>query len=628
MATTRTDKRCEAEVIIDLTLECGKSNKTIEDMITGFVDIGKVKLPPKGKLLSQLCLPPEEEIKKEKRTSAHISYEGKKSASGKRVRFKHEDIQKENFDEKIRQGQLYKLESIGAAFCKLLAPENVPTYRVYYDEHDCYCPVGIASTIIPHFKSNREDPLKIEDTVVKLLKTDMEVDYQNKLLVNIKDLTTHLHNRLYPPSSLFNVHLVQKVKNIYNAYSSSPTAVKFAEELRNITCSNFSSQIMTEEMLTLLRCRKEYLEEKEPSLYAEETRLLNESIANTEKILELSFFNAANISQLEKMDKMLKTQGIDLLRFDEDKTINSLLTEADFSIQIQVKYFKNYRIVKRQGIARTTRALLKENDDHNKNSSKDGWIFDFDHLLDDLLYHFHSKSSKRFYPKPTAETFKFTERNVLAFPDLPDGEVRYCPAKDTSFSSSVIDAISLVYSITDNFFRPEDTLAYKELQHNRIFNFFKFKTMLKFLLIQQKVYQAVAQLHLSDDEIFQNEEGESKNVLTALMENLAARIKEVVNVLIPMPVFQYFLEHDGDAAVTLIKEELTFYLEKHTKEEYTTIKEMINLEELNQSYNEICVAAGVSEKREVLLEMPPLVEEEKVTEEVLETFSFKKLTFK
>lgn len=464
--------------------------------------------------------------------------------------------------------------------------------------------VGVSSKAIPNFRTNHDVPLEEQDTIIELIKDLIEEETETQcqeLSNDVKELTSYLEKVFSTSQEGYVSSGVQYVRDLYNFFwNSAYTSVKLRDTLTTFTNSDnklkFSPQSI-QALLEFLRNRVTHIERdlKDPA-YNEELVFLKKTANSAEKLLDLVMQKSVTISanrKLEEAYRLAIARGIDILSADD----NERITCDGFSIKI--KDLKNYRIVKRLAVALVTRYLMQDTDGHNQNMSKDGWLIDFDMAKLRILFQFREPDFwDRRLRQPTERTFVITERDIANFPNIVDADFYYWPTKATILTKSMAKKISLVYTVRENFFEKKDNDTFKKLATNPVFVFHKYKTLLKYILTDRKMYQTIGKFHLRDDVMYKDwNDGKVKNLLDEIVNDEEARIQKMREVLVKMPEFQKFMAYNGKYVMNLIKEEFLAYRNKYKakikeKPHFKEVVNAINLDEIHKNYLKIFKECG------------------------------------
>lgn len=148
----------------------------------------------------------------------------------------------------------------------------------------------------------------------------------------------------------------------------------------------------------------------------------------------------------------------------------------------------------------------------------------------------------------------------------------------------------------DNCFSPEDNESYKLLSTHPVFIFHKFKTFLKYILMDENAYQSIAKLYIRPSSSY-IEKGNKINLRESLVQDEIARIKEIRAVLSGMPEFKEFLICHGDFALKMIKKEIAcvehnYAAKSHAKPYYQTLVNSLSSNGLDIRYAELLNSLG------------------------------------
>lgn len=114
------------------------------------------------------------------------------------------------------------------------------------------------------------------------------------------------------------------------------------------------------------------------------------------------------------------------------------------------------------------------------------------------------------------------------------------------------------------FFTADDNKIFSDLAFHPVFEYHKYRTLLKFLLIDPEVYNCIAELHIGEDEdVYIKDAHQFVSLRTAAAEEDILRREEIESVLDSMPEFHEFLVEYGEVAVSSIVAELNDVREKY-----------------------------------------------------------------
>jgi hypothetical protein len=548
-----------------------------------------MELPKKFKPVHKLYYPNKANEDSKKSTSAHRTNTAKRVArrdGSHYYIYKH--INPVSLKSKKREASIAEGEAACAAWAKFLAPENVPTYRVCYDEATQSI-VSVISTAIENFKTNAADPLLEKDTIVTLngdSGVQTEILQQRKLLSEaIASLETCIRERNKKNSSY--IPGLKKVKNLWNRHATGETtSIKILDYLKEF--KHFDNDVKycerrINELINQLQARYDYvLENKaQETDYKKEILILAKALktAGTLQGLNKKTSQPLSIPILEKLDKKAREDKEQLTIGNTNRLISIIQNGKTYSIT--AKSLKNFRNVKRQITQLGTRYLSQDTDGHNQNMTKDGWMIDFDMAKLPILYSFRQgKYYDDYVRAPKKDMFVITENDIVNFPNIKDAKFYYWAAKQVpEFEQSVISKLSFFYTITENFFKPEDNEVFTNLANNNIAIFYKYKLFLKYAVLTPMIYATLIALHVRPDATFidrREKIPKEKKLLDEMIKDEANRMQEMRKVLVNIPQFKTFLDENGEYAWEMIKEEILAEKAKY----------QAKIDGLNQKYDE------------------------------------------
>lgn len=146
----------------------------------------------------------------------------------------------------------------------------------------------------------------------------------------------------------------------------------------------------------------------------------------------------------------------------------------------------------------------------------------------------------------------------------------------------------LLYTLQDN-------QEFKNLGLHPVFEYFKYKTFLKFLLLDSELYDFLAKLNISKSAGFIDDAFEWSLLRTAVVKENMGRRDEIEDVLTNMPEFHSFLALHGETALKQIINELSFIKEKYSKKvaEKPYYQEIVDAIDINKIVDRYKLIAGV-----------------------------------
>lgn len=366
----------------------------------------KPEIPPRARQVSQLERVDNIEITLE--PSSNNVYLVKKIRSN--------DCAEESlyyFKEYDDNENMHEIESYCGTICRFIATEEyVPSTRPYVNQKGE--PVGVASKALLNFKSNYEDPLKEEDTVIDSSAIQIE-QAQRKLILAVKKALDDYQKR--PSTSSGYLGAVQSI--FHSFYDSNSTSHKTLQTLKYFAAHMDRYSISTLDiLLTALSGRLTYLETA--CTKGNEHRSLRPIQKLAVQLKDLYSINnpqAITVELLDKLDRAIKKEGIDLETCDLQ--IKRIIDGQECTAT--AKDLKNYRILKGQAISLTTRLIFKEGDNNNSNMSKRGQIIDFGWTKSNITSQLNQRNKfDRWIRQPSPRSFDFTPERMEYFPDAGD----------------------------------------------------------------------------------------------------------------------------------------------------------------------------------------------------------------
>lgn len=152
------------------------------------------------------------------------------------------------------------------------------------------------------------------------------------------------------------------------------------------------------------------------------------------------------------------------------------------------------------------------------------------------------------------KAFNPTRQDLLNFPDLQDSENHYWPTSKR-VNWPVLNGMSLKLSDDKRYSSAEERDAFKQLKDNPEFQHYKWKCLLKSILIPDQSMQHALQAHLNPDEPLDAKE---INLMTQAMNE---RIIKLRAILFSIPEFrEYLTQGHGVGDIQTIQKEIKAYL--------------------------------------------------------------------
>lgn len=506
-------------------------------------------------------------------------------------------------------------EVVSASWAKFLAPDCVPTMRVWYDD-DNFEIIGRTSKNIPGFVTNHKHPFKEDDTVIFLNVEDEiagEITQQRKILVEaVQTLHALLKHRKVKEASL--LPGVGYLKGFYNRSITGETGTKLADFLKNFLLCTSDLRFTEHRLIELIKhlsARGEYITKyKNDESHKQELEYIIATLEITKYLSRLTQKTTVPMSVVPVLEELLKKaqdEKIDLSNKNVGQNLEIQLNNKKYSASIES--INHYRLIKRQMIIWILRYLGKDTDGHNRNFSPDGWMIDFDMAKLPFTFVFRdSNFSDTLLRKPKENTFIVTAYDLEHFPNIKDADFFYWPNRPTKISDSIFPYVSLIYKNLDNFFKSEHTAVFENLGNQPPAIFVKFWMLLKYALCDEFMYRGIAELHMRDKINFVNKNGEIKDLLTEMTRDEKLRIEDIRNKIVAMPSFQKMLDMHGEYLFMQIKSEFKAQRNKYEEKikslekkgvnkygeapdtrAYKKIVDSINLEEIEKRYKEIFI---------------------------------------
>lgn len=543
------------------------------DTFQGFVKIPVDELPPLAKLFNQLSFPfKKEEDEKEPSSTHKIN----KTLIGPLEGNKWTHFFKNYAHSPLSDtsATIAEAEAAIGALYKFLAPGNVPTTRLYYDldPQGKYKFVGITSKAIPNFKSNLEDPLQEQDTVVEfLLDENKEKEIINKKRILIQSLLNIIEE--IDHKARIGFPMVSTVKKLCNAWlNSANVSVNFRQTLVDFIFKKneeiqFTNNSLAQLINDLEGRRNHIIERKHHTEYKRELDLLKRAIDTANllhNLIDRKKVTLQKVRYLELLDQKATEKKINLDA--QPFQIIFIDTEDNKKISIFAKHLRNYRRIRRLTESLVARYLMQDTDGHINNMNKEGDIYDFD--MAKLRFLFNIRENRLFdaqLRQPDDLTFVITERDIANFFDIVDANYYYWVTKPTSrMGSTFKEGFSkLICNIAANYFLPEHTEVFINLAKTDIVRYHSLKCFLKYALMDGSICKNYLKLHLRPHATFlDKKDNQTKCLLDEMIKDEEERISEVRRILINLPQFKSLMDLDKEFIINSLKKE---FLERKTK---------------------------------------------------------------
>lgn len=150
-----------------------------------------------------------------------------------------------------------------------------------------------------------------------------------------------------------------------------------------------------------------------------------------------------------------------------------------------------------------------------------------------------------------------------------------------------------------NAYSDGDNGMYRLLQTHPVFVFHKYKSLLKFILLDEEIFRALAELHISP---LAKTEGGNMALRDVIVAEDMARLREVKAVLLSMPEFKQFLSDEKDTSFAIIRyemEELRLEFEKKLgkKPYHAAVVKALDEDKLNDRFKSLLAECGLASRR-------------------------------
>jgi len=227
------------------------------------------------------------------------------------------------------------------------------------------------------------------------------------------------------------------------------------------------------------------------------------------------------------------------------------------SYQLTKAQFDSYRVLKGLAISFVSAIINQDDDFHYNNFTRYGIRFDFDMTLWPILFDYKEDYTK-YVRIPHDDMFHLSVEDVIHFPNITSAFPYYWPTSVAPKISGYImnlvpekltEKLMSGISYSRNAYPVTDTKFYMLLEHNEIFQWHKYATLLRYLLTSTDMYKAIIFQHISND---RNAEG----VVSQLIVNQELQQHYMLYLLVRIPEFQNFFKTFGK----YIMDKLTSYL--------------------------------------------------------------------
>lgn len=150
-----------------------------------------------------------------------------------------------------------------------------------------------------------------------------------------------------------------------------------------------------------------------------------------------------------------------------------------------------------------------------------------------------------------------------------------------------------------NTFTHEDNKVFKSLATHPVVVFHKYKTLLKYILVDEYLYKALAKLHVEENIRVTSPKRTNDFMHKLLPQDESVRIKEITEKLLSMEDFKDFMTKHGEFAYQLIKDEVASYREKYVKKltkkpHYKPLVQALDEETLEMNFQLLCNRLGMN----------------------------------
>ena len=270
----------------------------------------------------------------------------------------------------------------------------------------------------------------------------------------------------------------------------------------------------------------------------------------------------AELKQIYRIHKATNAQP--LSNMPDDELLSFHLPNK--TVVLKASDLKHFEIIKSVATILVLSYLFEEDDLHCGNVSKYGRI-DFDMSLWTLLHHFKNngilKVISRMVRSPNADQFEITEKDILNFPKLTDAIPFYWPIfseegkvknRTRWLASKTADAFSFAgLPVTSNNYSEQVSSTYAHLITNEVFEDIKYETFLRFCLMPDAAYHAIAEAEI-------NSQVRQYNYNTSIVDDITTHLRERTEqckkTLCKMPTFRNYVDKNGNMVLSDFKDDL------------------------------------------------------------------------
>ena len=300
---------------------------------------------------------------------------------------------------------------------------------------------------------------------------------------------------------------------------------------------------------------------------------------------------------------------------------------STFDEALTIEDLKNPDRIASIAIGLALSIFFEEDDLHRGNIDKNGKRIDFDMSLWPLMGKFKGGSVIDWMARPHDKyRFVVTPRDLENFPDLQDAQPFYWPTKPqpiiTEGTRAVLSRLSII-KISKNAFPTDENCVFKLLNPNynknderlhklsnalsdselktihETFTYYKFKTWLKCILLDDRHYLATIKKHIRNNLTDIDEHNHKKPLTDIILEHIHERKQDFKDALVQTPSFQKFMWANGQRALREIMQEfheqnmhaIDKDIKTRNKGKNPPVERMtndiVNLEEVKNTYSEI-----------------------------------------
>lgn len=550
---------------------------------------------------------------------------------------------------------MYQLEAANANMYVMLAsPKTIPkTHSVHDSNGKC---VGIISKKLEDFTAAADSPLSLADFTLsslpswqdvvnkltgKIAESDMQTiasQHSNAPLLIHYPMTTYMYGCWYdhwkltelsttahaeltstlshqPNSSITinrfssefyteilnsNAHkpknpydaIIQKIKEqialITNKYAVNDKKKQALENLINTIETNSTPQ----NFKTLLNTWKKNNNGNHFNTLADHR---NYAYAFINKIYSLSTRNLNFLNMLEQeYGELIIPDNITPTTPDYDCVVIPTTHQPEDILANLLSHedLQNFNTLKGLAEGITLSYIFEEDDCHTGNITKKGKRIDFDMSQWPLLYNFKNGGLINYFFRKPANNFEVSAQDLENLPNLKKANPFYWPTKPAPIIPETLLQQCPWLTASRNAFKTQDNDIYQRLATNPVFIYYKFVTLLKYILTYPSMYSNICKLNIDDSVAFNN-----TSIASHIGTRQGQRIQKIKEELIKLPAFVTFIKENG---TTVLQGILRDFMQKNLITQKRSTKDPrytqthISLNRICRNYVDLCAQLKIT----------------------------------